>query len=141
MPVLISAEKVLDLSSILNKAEIIPADEAFILRAYETEKNRIILSWELKENCFLYKNKFKIESNSGSKIDLEISGVPVNMNDEYFGRVLVYYDKVQTIIDLKPHIRKFRVYYQGCNASGFCYPLISKEITIHRQGITVIDAS
>ena len=37
--------------------DILPADQSFKFSAFQKE-DRIILTWELKENCFLYKDKF-----------------------------------------------------------------------------------
>ena len=41
----------------LSKNKVLPVDEAFIFEAVIQQKG-IILSWSMKENCFLYNDKF-----------------------------------------------------------------------------------
>ena len=60
-PVLLSSEQ--SFFKDLNQTEVLPADESFIFNAYKLSEDRIILTWVMKENCFLYKDKFKIFAN------------------------------------------------------------------------------
>ena len=106
-----------------------PADESFKFSAFQIE-DRIILSWELKENCFLYKDKFKTYSNTDLVEDQKIEGEAIRINDIYFGNVDVFYNKVKQTIDKTEDLESLKVVYQGCNEKGFCYPPIHKEIQV-----------
>ena len=109
--------------------EVLPADESFKFSAFQIE-DRIILSWELKENCFLYKDKFKTYSDNDLVENQKVEGEAIRINDIYFGNVDVFYNGVRQTIDNTEDIGFVKVVYQGCNEKGFCYPPISKEIQV-----------
>ena len=108
---------------------ILSADESFEFSAIQQE-DRIILTWELKENCFLYKDKFQINTLPENLLEINTLEVPVLISDEYFGEVEVFYEKITKSFTLNPLLRKVTVKYQGCNAKGFCYPLITKQLIL-----------
>jgi len=116
--------------------DILPADESFKFSAFQQE-DRIILTWELKENCFLYKNKFQINTLPKDILDIHTLEVPILISDEYFGEVEVFYEKLTKSFVLNPTTKKVIVKYQGCNAKGFCYPLISKQLIIKKGEILI----
>lgn len=116
--------------------DILPADESFKFSAFKIEE-RIILSWELKENCFLYKDKFEIKPFPEMPIEIRTKETPVLISDEYFGEVEVFYNKVTKTFDLNKITEKIVIKYQGCNAKGFCYPMISKNLAINKGIISV----
>ena len=109
--------------------DILPADQSFKFSAFQKE-DRIILTWELKENCFLYKDKFQINTLPEDILEINTLEVPVLISDEYFGEVEVFYEKITKSFSLNPLIKKITVKYQGCNAKGFCYPLIAKQLIL-----------
>ena len=111
--------------------KILPADEAFVLSIHKQEETRIILRWTMKENCFLYKDKFDIASDSKILEAKEFSGEAIEVNDIYFGRVDVYFNSVSKEITVDENTKKLQLSYQGCNEKGFCYPMIEKKIDIN----------
>jgi len=115
---------------------ILSADESFEFSAIQQE-DRIILTWELKENCFLYKDKFQINTLPKSKLKISTLEMPLLISDEYFGEVEVFYEKITKSFILNPLTKKIIVKYQGCNAKGFCYPLISKQLIISNGEILI----
>ena len=116
--------------------DILPADESFKFSAFKIEE-RIILSWELKENCFLYKDKFEIKPFPYVPMQIRTKETPILISDEYFGEVEVFYKKVTKTFDLNKITEKIVVKYQGCNEKGFCYPLISKYLVINKGNISI----
>ncbi len=90
----------------------------------------IPMTWELKENCFLYKDKFQINTLPEDILEINTLEVPVLISDEYFGEVEVFYEKITKSFALNPLIKKITVKYQGCNAKGFSYPLIAKQLIL-----------
>ena len=85
----------------------------------------------MKENCFLYEDKFGISSDSEIIETKEFSGEAIEINDIYFGKVDVYFNSVSKEIIVDENTKKIQLSYQGCNEKGFCYPMIEKEIDIH----------
>ena len=110
--------------------KVLSGDEAFIFSAHIQDDESIILTWTIKENCFLYKDKFKTYSNTELVEDQKIEGEAIRINDIYFGNVDVFYNSAIQIIDKTEDLGSVKVVYQGCNQKGFCYPPISKEIQV-----------
>ena len=116
--------------------DILPADESFIFSAFQKE-DRIILTWDLKENCFLYKDKFQINTLPEDTLEIRTLEAPMLISDEYFGEVEVFYEKITKSFVINPLTRKIMVKYQGCNAKGFCYPVISKQLILKNGEILI----
>jgi thiol:disulfide interchange protein DsbD len=114
----------------ITNEKVLSGDEAFILSAQIQDDESIILTWTIKENCFLYKDKFKTYSDTDLIENQKIEGEAIRINDIYFGNVDVFYNKVKQTIDKTEDLGSVKVVYQGCNEKGFCYPPISKEIQV-----------
>ena len=110
--------------------KVLSGDEAFTLNAHIQDDESIILTWTIKENCFLYKDKFKTFLNTNLVEDQKIEGEAVRINDIYFGNVDVFYNSVIQTIEKTEDLGFIKVVYQGCNEKGFCYPPIIKEIQV-----------
>ena len=111
-----------------NKA--LSGDEAFIFSAHIQDDESIILTWTIKENCFLYKDKFKTYLDTDLVENKKIEGEAIRIDDIYFGNVDVFFNSVRQTIDNTDDVSSVKVVYQGCNEKGFCYPPISKEIQV-----------
>ena len=116
----------------MTKDKILPADEAFLFKAYLQNEESIILTWAMKENCFLYKDKFKIYTDNTNISIRETNGEAKRINDIYFGDVDVYFNSVSKKINLDQEVEFINISYQGCNEKGFCYPLINKKIEVEK---------
>ena len=110
--------------------KVLSGDEAFIFSAHIQDDESIILTWTIKENCFLYKDKFKTYADTDLVEDQKIEGEAIRINDIYFGNVDVFYNSVIQTINKTEDLGSIKVVYQGCNEKGFCYPPISKEIQV-----------
>ena len=133
VPIFALASYSLSTESFLEKItnnKVLSGDEAFIFSAHIQDDESIILTWTIKENCFLYKDKFKIYSDTDLVENQEIEGEAIRINDIYFGNVDVFYNKVKQTIEKTEDLGSVKVVYQGCNEKGFCYPPISKEIQV-----------
>ena len=133
VPIFAFASYSLPTESFLEKItnnKVLSGDEAFIFSAHIQDDESIILTWTIKENCFLYKDKFKTYSDTDLVENQKIEGEAIRINDIYFGNVDVFYNKVKQSIDKTEDLGSVKVVYQGCNEKGFCYPPISKEIQV-----------
>ena len=132
VPIFAFASYSLPTESFLEKStnNVLSSDEAFIFNAYIQDDESIILTWTIKENCFLYEDKFKTYANTDLVEDQKIKGEAIQINDIYFGNVDVFYNSVIQTIDKTEDLGSIKVVYQGCNDKGFCYPPISKEIQV-----------
>lgn len=115
----------------LSKNKVLPVDEAFIFEAVIQQKG-IILSWSMKENCFLYKDKFEITTSPETNLSINTTGKTERINDIYFGDVDVFFNSVEKTLTLNPESKFINITYQGCNAQGFCYPPVNKQIEINK---------
>ena len=115
----------------LSKNKVLPVDEAFIFEAVIQQKG-IILSWSMKENCFLYKDKFEITTSPETNLSINTTGKTERINDIYFGDVDVFFNYVEKTLTLNPESKFINITYQGCNAQGFCYPPVNKQIEINK---------
>jgi len=110
--------------------KVLSGDEAFTFSSHIKDDESIILTWTIKENCFLYKDKFKTFLDTNLVEDQKIEGEAVRINDIYFGNVDVFYNNVMQTIEMTEDLGSVKVVYQGCNEKGFCYPPIIKEIQV-----------
>ena len=133
VPVFVFASYSLTTESFLEKItnnKVLSGDEAFTFSSHIKDDESIILTWTIKENCFLYKDKFKTFLNTNLVEDQKIEGEAVRINDIYFGNVDVFYNSVIQTIEKTEDLGFIKVVYQGCNEKGFCYPPIIKEIQV-----------
>ena len=133
VPIFALASYSLPTESFLEKItnhNVLSSDEALIFCAHIQDDESIILTWTIKENCFLYEDKFKTYADTDLIEDQKIEGEAIRINDIYFGNVDVYYNSVIQTIDKTEDLGSIKVIYQGCNEKGFCYPPISKEIQV-----------
>ena len=119
---------------LLLSLESIPsAEEAFSLKA-EVEEKQIRLIWDIKENCYLYLDKFSfIDQFTGeNKIALFPKGKV--LEDEFFGNVEVFFNQVEISLPIMKLIpTEIIITYQGCNQKGYCYTPVKKFLLIDRN--------
>ena len=133
VPIFALASYSLSTESFLEKItnnKVLSGDEAFIFSAHIQDDKSIILTWTIKENCFLYKDKFETYLDTDLDENQKIEGEAIRINDIYFGNVDVFYNGARQTIDNTEDVGSVKVVYQGCNEKGFCYPPISKEIQV-----------
>ena len=133
VPIFALASYSLSTESFLEKItnnKVLSGDEAFIFSAHMQDDESIILTWTIKENCFLYKDKFKTYLDTDLVENKKIEGEAIRIDDIYFGNVDVFFNSVRQTIDNTEDVSSVKVVYQGCNEKGFCYPPISKEVQV-----------
>ncbi|MBL4851567.1 MAG: protein-disulfide reductase DsbD [Gammaproteobacteria bacterium] len=124
---------------------VLSPDEAFIFFAEADDGQTIRMQWQIADNIYMYRDKFRfaiIESTKGD-VSLGAPQLPPGKKkyDESFGDSEVYFHEVTITL---PVIReagpaqtiKLQAYYQGCVEDSFCYPPIKKIISIDLPKLT-----
>ena len=110
------------------------ANKAFVVDHMVAGPNEVVVRWQISENYYLYKEKF-IFSSSEFLIN-EVNFPPAAEKfDEFFGLSEVYYNLVETTLNISPKTSGImsgilEVGYQGCWEGGVCYPLIRNFLQI-----------
>lgn len=105
--------------------QLLSVDEAFQLTiSFDARCGALLARWDIKPGYYLYRNKFKFESES-SNVKLGTPNAPdgVKKTDEFLGETLVFYNAVEIEVPVTESYGEFyvRVKYQGCADERFCY--------------------
>ncbi|CAH0532402.1 Thiol:disulfide interchange protein DsbD [Vibrio stylophorae] len=107
-----------------------PVDQAFPF-SFSQQGDRVTLRWDTLPGYYLYQSSLEI---SGDQAQFKPVTLPVGeqYHDEYFGDVIIYRQPISVDVHLTQasNISTLTVHYQGCAASGFCYPPESKQIPL-----------
>ena len=93
----------------VDSVELLPPDQAFQFTSKVKTAGRLLLSWDIANGYYLYRNKFKIVSLSpGLKIG-EPSFPPSQTKlDRTFGNVEIFHDHLEVEVPLKPYDPKLK---------------------------------
>jgi thioredoxin:protein disulfide reductase len=127
-------------ASALAESDLLPVDQAFKLSARATERDKLIVSFEIAEGYYLYQNKIRIESLTPS-IKLGEPAFPEGhaYNDEFFGEVITHRQSLDIAvpisqIDTTSTSLELLIQHQGCADAGVCYPPQKTTLTIALPG-------
>ncbi len=117
-------------------------DEAFVFSNEDPESDSIKLQWQIADEHYLYRNKFKFKLSDESNLSVGTPDLPAGdiKEDQFFGTLEVYHGD-QTIdlpLDLpndEAASGTLKVMYQGCAERGICYPPITKTIPINLPAV------
>ena len=90
-----------------NAEEVFPdatplvADDAFVIDHMVTGPNEVVVRWQISENYYLYKDKFIFSSSDFYIDDVNFPPAAVKF-DEFFGLSQVYYNVMETTLQLSP---------------------------------------
>lgn len=111
----------------------LPADQAFAFKAHK-ESQSFKLHWNIAPGYYLYRDRVRVEPTNPLKLPAGIK-----KQDDILGTYQVYKNELTLLI---PTQTDLIVHYQGCAASGFCYPPIAKKLHAQADGsITMTDAN
>jgi len=118
--------------------ELLPPDQAFAFELAATDGNTLLGRWTIADGYYMYKDKIKFAVKSGDGVSIAGVELPAGKvhNDEFFGRIEVYYNELEGKVRLardKTAATDITVTatYQGCSeAQGVCYPPITKDIKL-----------
>ena len=120
-------------------AEPLPVDRAFQFSATAKDDQTVLLSWKIAPNYYLYKKDFVFQP---VKSPDAILGNPLYPSDTQIlktatGTEAVYANRVTIPIPLIQSNQKYVILqakYQGCSKAGYCYPPVSKVVSINLSG-------
>ena len=101
--------------------EFLPVDEAFKFTAVSLGQY-LYLEWQIESGYYLYGKSISLKINEKA---IELSGkLPegVVVQDEYFGKVEVFYSRLELKVQPDDQVTKLEVGYKGCSEAGLCYP-------------------
>jgi thiol:disulfide interchange protein DsbD len=113
--------------------DFLPVDEALPF-SFTNEADSVILSWNIAPEHYLYRGRVSVTSKTGgvSLGEPEFSSRGTDTEDDYFGKVTVFYDPVQAQVPvtLPPGTSEaeLEVTYQGCANAGLCYPPQTRDV-------------
>lgn len=104
----------------------LPVEEAYQLAVEVREDHSLRLFWQIADAYYLYQHRFNFKlTDAQGDIPLAVE-LPegVHREDEYFGKVQVYYDQadIRLVPQRVPSTATLAVGSQGCADAGLCYP-------------------
>ena len=119
--------------------EPLSADQAFQFSATAKNYQTILLSWNIAPNYYLYQQHFQFQVIKPTNVSL---GNPLYPNDTEtlktsLGNFVVYSHSLVVpvpIINADEKSLLLKVHYQGCSKAGYCYPPITKIVSINLSG-------
>lgn len=92
------------------------------------EQDGVKLIWQIANGYYLYKHRLTIEPADTQGVAIEITQIPegTHHEDEYFGKVEVYYQELALLLAEEQVASALEhgilIGYQGCAEAGLCYP-------------------
>ena len=122
--------------------EFLKVDEAFRFNA-TPQKDGLKLSWEIADDYYLYKERFKFRVSDKEKAPLVKLGTPIfsapgkPKQDDYFGLVHVHHKHLEVFlpVSLSENLEdaEIKITYQGCAEAGLCYPPKHQKVLFVKQ--------
>ena len=113
---------------------VLPADSAFALSAYIETPNTLILLWDIQDGYYLYRQSLNFIETNNNSLGNPVIPASTQTEDEFFGEVEVYYQRLLIRIPFDPEIVgdniSLQLNYQGCAEANYCYPMQFKELIL-----------
>lgn len=118
--------------------ELLEPEKAFALTASVSGPDQLSFSWDIADGYYMYRDKFRVEIESGSATITELVMPPGKMkSDEFFGDQEIYTGKmvIHALLDRnadpEPVDLVVDVTGQGCNEPvGVCYPPLKQSVPL-----------
>ncbi len=128
-------------TSLVEEDDFLPVEQAYRLITEFDAPGELRLFWEIEDAYYLYRHGFQVElSANGESLGSELI-IPKGLekDDEYFGRVEVYYNYADLSLKGIPENTKLSltVTSQGCADAGLCYPPHSEYFQLDGQQLSV----
>jgi thioredoxin:protein disulfide reductase len=113
--------------------DFLPVDQALPF-SFTNGPDSVLLNWNIAPEHYLYEGRVSVTSQTpGVTVGQpEFSYRGTDTEDDYFGKVTVFYDPVQAKVPvtLPEGVREaqLEVTYQGCAKAGLCYPPQTRDV-------------
>ncbi|SCN46900.1 Cytochrome c-type biogenesis protein DsbD, protein-disulfide reductase [methanotrophic endosymbiont of Bathymodiolus azoricus (Menez Gwen)] len=120
--------------------DLLTPEQAFKVSAQATEDGNLLISWDIAEGYYLYRNKMLFTSKTEA-ITVKHADLPAGKvkSDKYFGDVVIYRHHLESKLTLQRPEKavsfSLLVKHQGCADLGICYPPQKTLLTIQLPAI------
>lgn len=118
-----------------NAQQFLPVEQAYQLSLDVISPQQLRLYWQIESGYYLYKDRFKWLLHDGeNQLDVVTDYPPaVKHEDEYFGKVDVYYTQADIMLHLPQNSGNLTIDItsQGCADAGLCYPPYTQRFSIN----------
>lgn len=130
-------------SPLLFAMQPIPVDHAF---AFSTEigadKHSIVAKWQIAPGYHLYRDRFSFDLSPANAAKIASVTLPAGIpkEDDILGKYQVYEKNIALTIpfeNLKSNTFTLNIHYQGCANANFCYPPITRSISLISDGSSI----
>jgi thiol:disulfide interchange protein DsbD len=119
-------------SAAIDPDDLLPVDEAFVLRAEAASADRIEIRWRIADGYYLYRHRIGVQADAG--FDAQPLQLPKGKayEDEFFGKVETYRENLTAVLPGQAQGRQvtLKIKYQGCADAGICYPPQTRSLTV-----------
>ncbi|MCK9638225.1 MAG: protein-disulfide reductase DsbD [Methylobacter tundripaludum] len=118
-----------------DSADLLPAEQAFQFTSKVKKSDKLLLSWDIANGYYLYRNKFKFVSLTPDiKVGEQIFPPGHTKQDKFFGDVEIFRDHLEVEVALQRQDPKqdklvLEVTFQGCADAGVCYMPVQQTVS------------
>jgi len=118
-----------------NPEDLLPVDDAFVLTASASNRERIELHWQIADGYYLYRHRTGVSVRDGG-FTAEPLQLPDGKRhvDEFFGEVETYRQTLTARLPGRAEAGarevQLEIRYQGCADLGVCYPPQTRQISV-----------
>lgn len=128
-PLAIAADDPFKRGAMQTHDEFLPVDQAY-RPELEFRDGNLTVHWEIADGYYLYRHQFAFKTADGQALQARLGAGQVK-EDEFFGRVEVYYRSVDVVLaDIPAQPFTLAITSQGCADAGLCYPPSTRHFRI-----------
>lgn len=119
-----------------NETHPLQVHEAFPLSVVAIDDQTLVITWLIKEDYYLYKDKMSFVIDGAKIANINFPEAKLK-HDEFFGQVRVYEKPIEilvTLSEIQNDALTLNIGYQGCWIGGVCYPPQNDLIRISLLG-------
>lgn len=114
--------------------DLLPVDQAFVLSAHASSRERIELDWQIADGYYLYRHRTRVVAGTGFTAgELQLPAGRAH-TDQFFGPVETYRKQLTAHLPGQASDGSNRVnlevHYQGCADIGVCYPPQKRTLSV-----------
>ncbi|MGE3919921.1 MAG: protein-disulfide reductase DsbD [Gammaproteobacteria bacterium] len=121
--------------------EPIPTEKAFQFSIKNSNTDSLSAHWQIYNGYYLYKDRFHFSIIGPKTANLGKIFLPKGkIKTDLLGTHEVYYSDLTLsipFINTSTQDLKLKIIYQGCSNDGFCYPPVSKLVTLDSKSETL----